>query len=178
MQTQAKPSGCAPAVVPSSLFSECINAFYFMISSSSPALNTGVHREVRADFALRAQVRGTNPPQLLIAILLIVCFRKQAAQGRYFLFANPFKVEQICKTEHRWQQNSGLDANHPLRLVVLFHLWLVALNLLVFYIVCFGDTLQLYKNIKKWKSQWREWKLFKCRVKWIKTNSLSVHTYI
>lgn len=50
MQTQAKPSGCAPAVVPSSLFSECIKAFYFMISSLSPALNTGVHSEVRADF--------------------------------------------------------------------------------------------------------------------------------
>lgn len=152
MQTQAKPSGCAPVAVPNSLFSECIKAFGCMISSSSPALNTRTHREIRADFcstSTREHHVERHKSFLTADSHLIVCFRKQVAQGRYFLFANPFKVEQICKTEHGWQQNSGLDANRPLRQVVLFHLWLVALNLLLFYIVCLGDTLQMYKKYQK-----------------------------
>lgn len=123
MQTQAKPAGCAPVMVPNSLFSECMKAFYFMISSSS--LNTRTYREARADFCSTSTSEHhveRHKSSLTADSHLIVCFRKQVAQGRYFLFASPFKVEQICRTEHRWQQNSGLDANHPLRHVVLFHL--------------------------------------------------------
>lgn len=144
MQTQAKPSGRAPCSL------NVLRHFILWLAVAAQ-LWTQECREVRADFCSMSTSEHhveRRKSSLTGDSHLIVCFR---AQGRYFLFANPFKVEQICKTEHRWQQNSSLDANHPLRQVVLFHLWQVALNLLFFNIVCFVDTLQIYKKYQKGK---------------------------
>lgn len=112
----------------------------------------------RTALQVNVLLRGTNPPWLLIAVLLIMYFRKQGAQGRYFLFAGPFRLEQICKTQHRWQQNSGLNAKHQLMQV---HFSISASLKSSCFFMYFVLETHFKCMINIWKLYWRKLRLWK-----------------